>query len=206
MRVLILGAGGHAKVVADILEISGHVVVGFLDDDPTLWETQRLGLPVLGSIAQYADFASEGAIVAIGSNPTRKEICGQLENSAHPHWVNALHPSAILARSARLGIGVAIMPTAVVNADAVIGDHVIINTGATVDHDCQLASYSHVAPGAHLAGEVVVGQGVLIGIGATVAPGCVIGDWTTIGAGATVIHNIPDHVVATGTPARWKGA
>ncbi|MCA9903559.1 MAG: acetyltransferase [Anaerolineae bacterium] len=204
MRVLILGAGGHAKVVADTIETSGHVVVGFLDDDPGLWGKQRLGLPVLGSIAEYADFAADGTIVAIGSNQTRKEICGKLEPPAHPRWVNALHPHAILARSARLGVGDAILTAAVVNADTEIGDHVIINTGATVDHDCRLSSFAHIGPGAHLAGGVVVGRGVLIGIGASVAPGCVIGDWAIIGAGATVIHDIPDRVVATGTPARWK--
>ncbi len=204
MQVLVLGAGGHAKVVADVIECSGLVVAGFLDDDPAAMGTLRLGLPVLGAIADYGRFAAEGTIIAIGSNRTRKAIYEQFDGDARPRWVTVAHPSSVVARSARLGEGTVIMANGVINPDTEIGDHVIVNSGATVDHDCRIGSFSHIAPGAHLAGGVTLGEGVLIGIGASVAPGCVIGDWAIVGAGATVVNNIPERVTAVGTPARWS--
>lgn len=201
--ILILGAGGHAKVIADILIAQEKPVIGFLDDDPSLWNTSCLGLSILGSINTYTGYEPTGLIIGIGQNQVRQTVARQLGQEAERLWVNAVHPSAVIASSVHLGHGIAIMAGAVVNPEATIGDHVIINTGATVDHDCRIGDFSHIAPGAHLAGTVIVGEGSFLGIGSTVIPLCHIGDWTTVGAGAVVVRNIPGGVTAKGVPACW---
>jgi len=202
--LLVLGAGGHAKVVADILTMAGCSVRGFLDDDQAIWGQTRLGLPVLAALAAYAQFTPDGLVVGIGTNQIRQRVVARLGSSTTALWRNAIHPQAIIARSVRSGSGVVIGAGAIVNPDSLLGDHVIINTGASVDHDCTIGDYTHIAPGVHLAGGVHVGRGVLIGIGASVAPLCTIGDFAVIGAGATVVCDIPAGVVAKGVPARWN--
>lgn len=202
MRVLILGAGGHAKVVADILQLQGAEVCGFLDDNSDLWNTRILGLPILGSIKTYANFLSDAFVIGIGSNTVRQKLDELLNTNVR--WLRASHPTATIARSAYVGKGVVIAAHAVVNPDSFIEDHAIINTAATVDHDCVIGRYAHIAPGTHLAGGVKVGEGAFIGIGANITPGCTIGDWAIVGAGATVVNDVPPRVVAKGIPARWK--
>jgi sugar O-acyltransferase (sialic acid O-acetyltransferase NeuD family) len=204
--ILIVGAGGHAKVVADILLSQGLNVVGFLDDDPSTWGGTRLGLPVVGSIASYAEYAPEGLVMGVGSNLARKQIVKRLGAEAHGLWRGAIHSRATLANSVRLGVGVVVAAGAVVNPDSVLGDHVIINTGAIVDHDCTIGAYAHIAPGVRLAGGVCVGEGALIGVGASVIPLRAIGGWATVGAGAVVVDDVPDGAIAKGVPARWERA
>jgi sugar O-acyltransferase (sialic acid O-acetyltransferase NeuD family) len=201
---LVLGAGGHAKVVADILLCQKLPVLGFLDDDSSKWGTVCLNLPVLGSIDSYADYQPDGLILGIGSNSRRQNIVHRLGKQIRDLWYSAIHPSATIARSARIGHGVVIAAGGIINPDVRIGDHAIINTGATVDHDCVIGDYAHVAPGARLAGGVNVGQGALVGIGASVIPGKSIGDWAVIGAGAVVVRDISAHKTAKGVPARWE--
>ena len=203
MKVLILGAGGHGKVVADILLKQGMSVLGFLDDDPALWGNEQLGIPILGGIDQFARYSPEGLALGIGSNRVRQRIVTRLGGCAEPLWINAIHPNATIGMNVRLGRGVVLAANVVINADSSIGDHVIVNTGATVDHDCTLCDFCHVAPGVHLAGGVTIGTGTLMGIGSVTIPLCSIGEWSTIGAGATVIRDIPSRVTAIGTPARW---
>jgi sugar O-acyltransferase (sialic acid O-acetyltransferase NeuD family) len=202
--VLVLGAGGHAKVVVDILQMQRVSVLGYLDDDPNRSGTIWLELPVLGQIEDYRKLGYSGLVMGVGSNKARQKVVNSLGHAVDDLWVNAIHPFAIVARSAKIGRGVVIAAQAVINPGAVIGDHVIINTAATVDHDCVIGDYAHIAPGVHLAGGVQVGRGVLVGIGAQVIPNRTIGAWATIGAGATVIHNIPAKVIAKGTPAKWS--
>lgn len=201
MSILILGAGGHAKVVADILLQQGASVLGFLDDDPMMWDRKPLGLPVLGTIESAHDFPSASLVHGIGSNLVRRQLAIQFRERG---WQQAVHPQAIIAPSVRLGIGVVIAAGAVVNPDATIGDHTIINTCASVDHDAVIGPCAHIAPGARIAGTVHVGPGTLVGIGATVIPSRTIGAWAIIGAGATVITDIPDSVTAMGVPAIWR--
>lgn len=201
--ILILGAGGHAKVIADILLRQRMPVRGFLDDDPMMWRTTQLGMRVLGAIDDYERFAPDGLVMGIGNNIARQAVVQRLGARAKHLWCNAIHPAATIAESVRMGCGAVIAARAVVNPDTIVGDHVIINTGATVDHDCNIGNYSHVAPGSHLAGGVTVGEGTLIGIGSSVIPYRVIGRWATIGAGTVVIDGIPDGVIAKGNPARW---
>ncbi len=202
-NILVLGAGGHGKVVADILTCCGHTVLGFLDDNPALWNTEVMGFPVLGDTEKYQNLDCSGLAMAIGSNKIRRKIVEHLGSPAKSLWINAIHPSAIIARSARIGHGVVLAAQSVVNPDAQIGNFVIINTSATVDHDCKIGDFAHIAPGSHLAGNVIIGQSVLLGVGSQIIPGCTVGDWSVVGAGATVIRNIPENVTAKGTPARW---
>jgi sugar O-acyltransferase (sialic acid O-acetyltransferase NeuD family) len=203
MRVLVIGAGGHAKVVADILESYGIPVLGFLDDDSRLWGEKWHGLSVLGGIDLYAHYQPAGLVLGIGSNEVRQQIAQRLGADAHSLWRCAIHPRAVVAPSAALGQGVVIAAGAIINPDVVLADHIIVNTAASVDHDCVIESFVHIAPGAHLAGNVHVGEGTLIGIGASVIPGKKIGRWSCIAAGAVVTRDIPDSTIAKGIPARW---
>jgi sugar O-acyltransferase (sialic acid O-acetyltransferase NeuD family) len=200
--VIILGAGGHAKVIADILISQGTQVRGFLDDDSKLWGETRLGLPVLGAIDPHFEYEPDGLIIGIGDNLVRRSIAQRLSAQPQRMWRNALHPQATIARSAQLGRGIVVGAGAVVNPDSVLGDHVIINTGATVDHDCAIGDFVHVAPGAHLAGGVMVGEGALIGIGSSLIPNVRIGEWTTVGAGSVVISDLSPRFIAFGVPAK----
>jgi sugar O-acyltransferase (sialic acid O-acetyltransferase NeuD family) len=206
VRVLILGAGGHAQVVADILlrahqaGVSAHPI-GFLDDDSRLVGTTIMGLRVLGIIAQLDEFDHDAIIVAIGHNRTRARLFESVRARGE-QIVNAVHPAAVIAPDVHLGLGVMICAGVVVNTGTVIGDDVILNTGCTVDHHNHIGNYAHIAPGVHLGGDVTIGEGTLVGIGASVIPQRTIGAWSVIGAGAVVIDDIPAHVTAVGMPAR----
>lgn len=200
--ILILGAGGHGKVVADILQCQKIQVMGFLDDDSTRWGTLQLDLPVLGPVESYAQYAPNGLVIGVGNLEARQDIVRRLGTQAYPLWRDAIHPRAIIAQSVQLGRGVMVAAGAVVNPDAVLGEHVIVNTGCTIDHDSVVGDFSHIAPGAHLAGGVTIGRETLIGIGATVIEGKYVGDRAVVGAGAVVIHDISDGMTAVGVPAR----
>lgn len=201
--VLIVGSGGHARVVADILRCQRVPIKGFVDDDPDLWHTEILGLPILGSPDDYERFSPTGLVLGVGSNSDRRHIVERLGERAQHLWLNAIHPSAIIAESVRLGVGTVICAGAIITPGSVIGDYVIINTGAAVDHDNLIKNYAHICPGAHLAGSVSIGEGVLIGTGASIIPNVSVGDWATVGAGAVVTKDIPGNVIAKGIPARW---
>lgn len=200
-HVLIVGSGGHAKVIADILESAGeHRIAGFTSLDPheTLFDYPRLGddsqLPAL-----YAS-GLRHAFLAIGANSVRHRLLRALREIGF-ELVNAVSPRACLSRRATLGQGVALMPGAVVNAGTAIGDAAILNTGATVDHDCQIGACAHLAPGVHVAGNVHIGEGSFLGVGTSVIPTLHIGRWATVGAGAAVIRSVPDHARVVGVPA-----
>ncbi|MHB8647369.1 MAG: NeuD/PglB/VioB family sugar acetyltransferase, partial [Thermomicrobiales bacterium] len=200
--VLGLGAGGHTKVVADLLRCQGTSVIGFLDDNPATWGSTRLGLPVLGGIAMYREHLPCGLILGIGDIATRKAIVERLGPRARALWCNAIHPRATLAASVRPGRGVMVAAGAVVNPDVVLGDHSVVNTGATVDHDCVIGAYAHIGPGVHLAGGVHICRDALIGIGACITPWLTVGDGAVVGAGSVVVGDVPSHVTVKGVPAR----
>lgn len=201
--VIVIGAGGHAKVVADILLQHGVTVTGYLDDNPTTWAETPLGLPVLGATGDFQRYSPEGLVMGIGSNKTRREVVERLGEAAERLWCNAVHPRATLAPSVRLGRGVVIAAGAVINPDTVILDHAIVNTSASVDHDCMVGRFAHLAPGTRLAGGVTVGEGALLGVGSLYIPNLTIGAWAVVGAGAAVVRDVPAGVTARGVPARW---
>ena len=200
-RVVVIGAGGHAKVVIELLRADGYEVAALVDADAA--PRRVLGAPVVGDDSALAGLRAEGlthAFVAIGDNRTRLRLAG-VARAAGFALVNAISPAATVSPSASLGVGVAVMAGAVINAEAVIGDLAIVNTGATIDHDVRLGEAAHIGPGASLAGGVQVGAGAMLGVGASAIPGVRIGDQTVIGAGACVVRDLPGDVIATGVPA-----
>ena len=201
-RVVILGGGGHAKVVIDILEQAGGFdIAGFISPDARPEEI--CGYRRLGSDAILEEILRTGvqsAFVAIGDNQLRSERIAGLRRQGFT-LVNAISPAATISRYATLCTGIAVMPGAVINAGSLIQDGAIVNTNASVDHDCVIGACAHLAPGATLAGWVHLGDGAFLGTGASVIPKISIGRWTTVGAGAVVVSDLPDHVVAMGVPA-----
>jgi len=199
--VVIVGAGGHAKVVIEILRSSGIRIAGLTDSNPDKFSL--LGSPVWGDDGVLSELFAKGArkgFVALGDNEMRLEAGLRLRRLGF-EIVNAISPRATISPSARLGRGIAVMPGATINAEARIDDFAIINTGAIVEHDAVIGLASHIGPGAALAGGVRVGEGAFVGIGASVVPGCTIGKRTIVGAGACVVGDLPEGVVAVGIPA-----
>ncbi|QDQ86248.1 acetyltransferase [Alcaligenaceae bacterium SJ-26] len=196
-RCLIVGAGGHGKVVADAILSVGEYQPVFVDDRTSLWGGHRMGLPIDGCLA---DCLSDDDVVhiAIGDNASRRKISMSLEPV---RCVSVLHPAAVISRFVEMSHAVFVAAMAVIGPDTRIGAGVIVNHGAVVDHDCLIDDYVHVAPRANLAGGVSVGAGTLIGSGAVVLPGVRIGEQAVIGAGAVVRRDVPDGATVVGVPA-----
>lgn len=203
--ILLFGAGGHAKVVIDIIEQQGNYeIAGLLDDDPKHRGARFFGYPALGTRADLrAQFSAQlrHAIVTIGNNASRAAVAALLDGEGW-QFASAVHPRACIGRGVTVGPGSVVMAGCVVNADAFLGGHVIVNTGATVDHDCRIEDAVHIAPGCHLCGGVSVGSGSLLGAGSTVTPGVRIGSKAIVGAGSTVIRDVPDGAKVSGSPAQ----
>ncbi len=203
--VLICGAGGHAKVVADVLR-SGSPLVdvkGFLDDRVELHGTELCGLPVLGGLDEALNSAPVGGsalLIGIGDNRARERVAGKASQAGFK-FATGIHASAQIGSEVEIGEGSVLMANVVVNASSVIGSHVIVNTSATVDHDCVVEDFSHISPGVNLAGGVTVGRGAHVGIGASVIPGVRIGEWSKVGAGAAVMADVPPFATVVGNPA-----
>ncbi len=201
--VLILGCGGHAKVIIEVVEqMEGFSIHGCVGAPPS--PDRLLGHPVLGPDTLLAGIRREGvrhAIVAVGDNALRRKLT-RLAWEMGFRLIRAVSRHAIVSPRARIAEGAAVMPGAVLNADCVVGRGAIVNTGATVDHDCLIGDYAHIAPGVHLAGAVSVGEGTLIGVGAAVLPGMKLGEWAVVGAGAVVTSDVADGLTVLGIPAR----
>ncbi len=201
----ICGAGGHAKVVADVLsqQLSPIDIEGFLDDREELHGTEISGHPVLGSIDDWLSrnsSAESALIIGIGDNQARERVAERAKQ-AGVRFVSAVHRSVLIGSDVEIGTGSVLMPNVVLNAAAVIGEHVIINTSASVDHDCIVEDFAHISPGVNLAGGVTVGRGAHIGIGACAVPGVHIGEWAKVGAGSTVKSDVPPYATVVGNPA-----
>lgn len=211
VQVVGLGAGGHAKVVIEILRLEGeYQLVGLLDPKPDLRNELIACVPVMGGDEQLSKLKERGVeffFVGLGSvsdmKPRRRLYEFALDQGLQP--VAAIHPSAVVSASATLGMGPTIMATAVINASARLGDNVIINTGAIVEHDCVVGNHVHIATGARLSGGVIVGDETHIGAGAVVRHCMRIGTGSLVGAGAVVVEDVPDGQIVVGNPARlWE--
>ncbi|TVQ64799.1 MAG: acetyltransferase [Phycisphaerales bacterium] len=195
-RIVLIGGGGHAMVVAEAAIACGRTLAGFLDDDPAA----HLGdlAERLGDLSGVPDLGEDAAIIALGNVGRRAEIITRLRAPA----ATVVHPSAIVSPSATLGKGVFIGPNAVVHARARIGDHAIVNTGAIVEHDCLIGMNTHIAPGVVMGGETRVGPETLIGLGSRLLPGVRVGSRCVVGAGAVVLRAVGDGERVVGVPAR----
>lgn len=202
MRVILIGNGGHSRVIQDMIRAHSHIKIYAILDDRNESESLINGIihAPLSSLDRLLESDTK-IIVAIGSNQVRRTIVERLNLSSET-FLSVVHPSAIISPSAVIGNGTVIMPSTVVNANTIVGDHCIVNTGALIEHDNRVSSYSHISPNATLTGNVTVGEGVHIGASATIIPGIEIGEWSIIGAGSTVIRNIPSNSKAVGSPTR----
>ncbi len=194
--VIVIGAGGHGKVVADIIIKSGDNLLGFLDDAKACGEP-FFGSKILGKVQDFNKFLKCKFIVAIGDNKIREEI-----SRSNMDFYTAIHPKAVIGTGALIGKNTAIMANAVINSDAVIGDGVIINTGAVVEHDCKIGSFSHISPKATVCGTVNIGRRTWIGAGAVIRNNVSISDDVLIGAGGIVVKNVSVSGVYVGNPAK----
>jgi sugar O-acyltransferase (sialic acid O-acetyltransferase NeuD family) len=204
MDIILIGAGGHGRVVLDAIRAAGaHRVVGFLDANEGLAGTAVDGVPVLGAFQLLLKLRESvpGAFVSIGDNPTRQSYARMLREKGF-ELVQVVHPRAIVAPNARIDNNVYVAPGAVVCAGAEIAEGVILNTSCVVDHECQVGEYAHIGPGALLAGRVRVGPRAFVGMGASVIPCLNVAEECQIGAGAVVIRDVPHGAKAVGVPAR----
>lgn len=188
MDVVIIGAGGHARVCLEALVHAGHTVIGSVSDRPPI---EGFAVPVLAAVPP-----DSVVFVAVGDNTARQRL------AAGHRLVTAVAAGAYVSPSAIVGDGVLVAPLTVVNPAAHIGQGVIVNTGAVVEHDCVVGDFAHIGPGAVLAGGVTVGELALVGLGARVLPGVHVGASAVVGAGAVVVRDVADHAVVRGVPAR----
>ena len=205
MKIAIIGAGGQARIIYEILRCDRNMeVVAFVDNVVHGNDEQIMGIPVMGDhsvLPKLIKNGVRGAIIAVGDNKIRAERFEELRGMGL-ELVNAIHPHSTIAPSVKLGNGVTVAMGAIISTGARIGNNVIINTGATIDHEDEIGDHVHIGPGCSIAGRVTVKKGVLIGIGSVVREYLTIGENSIIGAGSVVLEDIPDNVVAAGTPAK----
>jgi sugar O-acyltransferase (sialic acid O-acetyltransferase NeuD family) len=207
VRVVILGAGGHARVVQEALAGTGVTLAGFIA--PSAEGSALDDVPWLGGDEAFAtlDATTVQLVNGVGSASTpaaRERIFADARRRGFT-FRTVIDSTAIVRPSAALGEGVQVLAGAVVGTDVVLGDDVIVNTGAIVDHHCVIEAHCHVSPGVAIAGNVTVGGVSHIGIGSRVIQGVAIGSHCTIGAGAVVLADVPDRSIAIGIPATSKG-
>lgn len=205
MKIAIVGAGGHGRVVLDILKHNHQFdVVGFLDANPLLHNRVVDGIPVLGDtsiIPQFRRLDVGAVVIAIGDNQIRCQYA-EVFTKAGVSLVSAIHPNASIANTADIGKNVVIAAGTIICAHVIIEDTVVLNTGAIVDHESVIRSGAHICPGVRLAGHVLVEERAFVGIGATVIQGVTIGESAVVGAGAVVIEDVPPYSTVVGVPAK----
>jgi len=202
-QLIIIGAGGHGRVCADIAVRSGLAVIGFCDPALPMGEAVN-GVPAIATDdrALLADWPADTQLfIALGSNAKRVEM-GELAQQQGIALATLVDPSAIVAASAEIGAGSVLMANVVINANARIGAHCILNTACTIDHDGDLADGAQIGPGVHAAGDVTFGECSLAGVGASLIPGVRVGREAIVGAGAVVTTDVADGVTVAGIPAR----
>lgn len=200
-KLLIIGASGHGKVIADIaIKMNKWKSIAFLDDDESI--KSSMGISVIGKSANAHLYMKDYDIfVAIGNNVTREKIQEKLEAEGTSIPV-LIHPMAIIGEQVRFGAGTAVMAGTVINCCTIIGKGCIINTGTTIDHDNFIEDYVHISPGAHTAGTVRIGKGTWLGVGSVVSNNINITNGCKVGAGAVVVKDITEAGTYIGVPAR----
>lgn len=206
-KLVIIGAGGHARSVIDIFfQMQEYEIVGCLDP---CFENRKTvpgmeHIPVIGDdtyLSELPKFGIEYVFVALGKNLLREKLI-RLAKKYSLNLAKAISPGAYISPFAKIENGTCIMPGAVLNVNCQVGEGVIINTNASVDHDCVIKNYAHIAPGVSVSGGTIVGEGTHIGTGSSVIDGLQIGAGSYIGAGSVVVRNVPDKVMAYGVPAK----
>lgn len=205
---VILGGGGHARVLIDCIQMIGRIkLVGILEYDRARWGQELMNIPILGGDDLLAEIRARGVncfVVGVGgtgNNQPRQRLY-DLGLANHLKPMTIVHPTAVCSRWAKVGAGSQLLPGSIINAGAVIGVNVIVNSGATVEHDCIVGNHVHIATGAILASTVQIGDGAHIGAGATVRQCLTIGESALVGAGAVVVKDVPAHMIVAGVPAR----
>lgn len=196
MKLTIIGASGHGRVVADIAKLNGYDEINFLDDNETIAYCGNY--PVIGK-SDRAAYISDAIFIAIGNPNHRQKLMDQLSGKFFPVLI---HPKAVVATDVTIGKGTVVVAGAVINPGSIVGNGCIINTTSSVDHDCILDDFVHVAPGAHICGTSMIGSKTWIGAGAIVSNNINVCDECVIGAGATVVSNINIAGTYVGVPAR----
>lgn len=204
--MIVLGAGGHAKVLIDALRLDSIIVLGAADSNPSKKDRSILGVPVIGGDDEVMKHPPESVrlVNGVGSirvTPWRRKLFERFKNLGYKFFV-VVHPSAIISGDVGLGEGVQVMAGVVVQAGCSIGMNAIVNTHATVDHDCLIGDHSHIAPGVTISGGVRIGENTHIGTGAIVLQGVAIGRDCLVGAGAVVTCDVPDGETVAGVPAK----
>ena len=200
-KLVIVGASGHGKVIADIAEKNGYTDIVFLDDNSAVKSCGNY--MVVGRCNEAVSYRDSDFIVAIGNSKIRQKIQSELCNKGL-NVVSLIHPSATVASYVEIGEGTVVMAGAVINPFTKIGKGCIVNTCASVDHDCIVSDYAHISVGAHVAGTVTIGEGTWIGAGATVINNTNVCSDCMIGAGAVVVKNIEKSGIYIGVPAKEK--
>ena len=202
--IIILGAGGHGKVVAEIAGLMGKWDnIAFLDDNSKLKEVS--GIPVIGSFADTALLKDryKSAFVAIGDTSIRMRLIDQLSSNGFDIPV-LIHPFSCVSKDCSIGRGSVVMAGVVINPGTVVGNGCIINTSSSIDHDCIVEDGVHISPGAHIGGTVKIGSNCWICIGASISNNVTIGDDSIVAAGASVIADIGKNIMVAGVPAIEK--
>ena len=204
--VIVIGSGGHAKVVVDALLHEGLNVIGITDADPSKNGNKLLGVSIIGDDAVLDNYNASDIELALGigtikANSPRKKIFSTFK-SRDFNFATVIHPSAIIGNEVNIGEGAQILSGAVVHPGATIGMGAIINFGARIDHDCNIGEFAHIAPGATLSGGTKIGNGAHVGTGASIIQGITIGAHALVAAGATVVRDVNDNERVAGVPAK----
>lgn len=197
--LIVLGAGGHAKVVIATARACGWTQITAYDDNPRRHGQALLEACIKGSLDSVPCEPMLNAIIALGDNRLRQRLAHRF---AHLRWISLIHPNAIVDSFAQIGVGSLVCAGAIVQPEVRVGNHCILNTGALIDHDCVIEDFVHIAPRACLTGGIWIGEGCLIGAGSVILPGTRVGAWSVVGAGAVVTRDVPAGVVVKGIPAR----
>ena len=202
MYLIIIGTGGHARVVAEVAKFSDYEIKGFLDLNYSGEEELILGSPVLGGLEQLKYLPSNITFfAAVGENDERKQVFDDMVDKGYLP-ITLVHPTAVIGQGVTIGQGTIVCAGTIISTNAQIGYNSIINTGVIIDHESVIGRDSHVAPGCKIAGRVKIGAGSFVGVGANVIDKINIGEKVTVGAGSVIIRDVPPYSKIVGVPGK----